>query len=303
MPEEAEDFDIINLPEVAEEDEFTPKIEAEKPIPPEVGLEALRKQLEDEVTRRSEAERRHRDAEDRAARAQNEAFAARSGQYETELQLVEAGITELERTGNILKAGLAEAHAAGDAQRVAEITQEMTETAGKLADLRRGHEIMAQKKPEEPKRQPQGDPVEYLASQLSPKSAAWVRAHPECATDQTMFNKMVAAHNWTTDGTGIKPDTPEYFASLDKLMGFAADAPVEKTAQAQVESPLSSAAQVAQAPVVAPVTRGGSSTKTTVTLTALEREMAENMGMTAVEYAKHKVALQKEGKIGQATTH
>jgi hypothetical protein len=55
-----------------------------------------------------------------------------------------------------------------------------------------------------------------------------------------------------------------------------------------------------QAPPSAPVTRSGTAPGTrpnVVRLSAQEREMAEMMQMTETEYARNKLALQKEGKL------
>jgi phage I-like protein len=54
------------------------------------------------------------------------------------------------------------------------------------------------------------------------------------------------------------------------------------------------------APPSAPVSRSGSapgSRPNVVRLSNAEREMANMMGMTDMEYAKNKQALQKEGKL------
>ena len=54
------------------------------------------------------------------------------------------------------------------------------------------------------------------------------------------------------------------------------------------------------APPAAPVSRSGNGTGSSpnvVRLTSAEREIASMMGMTDKEYAKNKVALQKEGKL------
>ena len=137
------------------------------------------------------------------------------------------------------------------------------------------------------------DPVEQLASQLSGPSAAWVRAHPEYARTPRLTQKMIAAHNLVT-ADGIASDTPEYFASVEKVLGIGA--PVEEDALSSASAP----AQRRSAPAAAPVSRTGTATGTRpniVRLSAEEREMAGMMGMSPEDYARNKVALKREGKL------
>jgi phage I-like protein len=87
-------------------------------------------------------------------------------------------------------------------------------------------------------------------------------------------------------------DTPAYFAAIEAKLG------VSKTADTGDQY----AAKVTQrrdaAPAAAPVSRGtGSGNKNAVRLTSAEREAASDMGMSEQDYAKHKIALIKEGKL------
>ena len=104
---------------------------------------------------------------------------------------------------------------------------------------------------------------------------------------------MIAAHNLVT-ADGIASDTPEYFASVEKVLGIGA--PVEEDALSFASAP----AQRRSAPAAAPVSRTGTATGTRpniVRLSAEEREMASMMGMTPEDYARNKVALKREGKL------
>lgn len=282
-----------------------PKVAEKAPvITPDDGVAVLRKQLDDEIAARKAAEERATAAEAARREAADREFSARSDQHETNISLVESAIAEMERNAEILKAGLEEAYATGDAKRAADITAEMQDTAGKLNQLREGHASLKGKVVERPTASAaqQQDPLEAIAKGLSPKSAAWVRAHPEVATDKKAFNRMIAAHHAAL-AEDLVADTPEYFAHLDKA--YTPPAP-----KVTVDEPVLSAAAtggggrgVVDAPVVAPAGRGGGGGKQVVTLTRAERDAAEASGLTDLEYAKNKLALQKEGKLPQTTTH
>jgi len=290
------DFDAVEKaakePEIKIEE---PKEEAPPEISPEEGIETLKKRFEEERLARIEAEKRA----DAASRAANE---ARGQVDEGNLQLVTSAIDTLKREADILKANLRAAMASGDYAAAADAQEAMADAKAKLLQLENGRAALQEqaKNPRiHPQQIPAYDPVETLASQLSARSAAWVRAHPEFARNERLTQKMVAAHNLVT-ADGVQPDTDEYFESVERLLGV--QAPAASTAAA--EAPMSAASAPTQrrsSPAAAPVSRSGTGTgggsPNVVRLSADEREMAKMMGMTAEEYARNKLALIKDGKL------
>jgi hypothetical protein len=251
-------------------------------------MKELKVQLDQERARREELERQNREL------AQREHI-ARSEKDDSDIQLVSNAIDTLSRETEILKAGYAQAMQSGDFRRAAEIQEEMGGNAAKLLQLTNGLEAM-KAKPKTPPPQPvPSDPVEAFARTLSPRSAEWVRAHPEFVRDANKNRKMIAAHELAV-ADGHAPDTDSYFAAVEETLKIKAQ---PKAAVAE-EDATGGAAKVVQrrdaAPAAAPVSRGQPS-RNVVRLTAAEREMAEMMNMKPEEYAKHKVALQKEGKL------
>jgi hypothetical protein len=104
---------------------------------------------------------------------------------------------------------------------------------------------------------------------------------------------MIAAHELAM-ADGIRVDSEDYFAAIEETLKIKPAAP-------QTETTDEYAAKVTQrrdaAPAAAPVSRGGNSRTNVVRLSAAEREMADMMGMKPEDYAKNKMALQKEGKL------
>jgi len=259
-------------------------------IDPEQGLESLKQQLEKERLTRIEMERRAREYAQSAMQAKNEA-------QDSNLHLVTNAIESVKQNTEVLKSNYSQAMSAGDYDRAAEFQQAMSNNAAKLLQLEQGKQALESM----PKQQAPGpvgvsDPVEALASQLSPRSAAWVRRNPQFATDPRQYQKMLAAHNLAV-ADGISPDSDEYFDSVESTLRMRRSEPV------QSEDPMADAAKPTQRrspPPAAPVSRSGAapgSRPNTVRLTSAEREMAGMMGMTVEEYAKNKLALQKEGKL------
>lgn len=299
MSTETEDLDV-EIEEVPETDPeiVVEPVEAKKPEPapepvavkPEEGLEALKAKLEREKSAREAAERQRDEAAQQAHQARSEA-------QDTNLHLVTNAINLVKQTAEGLKAQYRQAAQEGDFDRMADLQMEMATKASELHQLEQGkHALETAPKPVAPQRV-ESDPVEAMASRLTPRSAEWVRRNPQFATDQRLTQKMIAAHNLVV-ADGYQPDSDDYFSAVEDILKVGRRDPV-----AHQEEPTSSAAQPVrrQAPPAAPVSREGNTTQgsrpNVVRLTAAEREMAQMMGMSDSEYARNKVALQKEGKL------
>lgn len=249
---------------------------------PAKALAELRAQLEQERRARI-------DAENRARQASTEVD-------DSNLQLVTGAIETMQREQGILKGQLKEAMSVGDFDRAAELQEAMSNNAAKLLQLENGREAM-KVKPRQEATPRHSDPVEQFASQLSPRSADWVRKNPQFVTDPRLNQKMIAAHNIAV-ADGHAPDTDGYFSAIEDTLRIRRVEPAQS--EPATESPLSSAAKpVARAapPAAAPVNRGSNGRSNVVRLTRAEADTAKMLGMTETEYAKHKLALQKEGKL------
>ena len=192
--------------------------------------------------------------------------------------------------------------AAQDYAAAAKAQREMSANEAKLNDLNRGKTAMENA----PKAQPRvpDDPVERVAQQLTPQSAAWVRAHPEYARDPAKYRKMVAAHELAM-ADGFKADTPEYFASVEDTLRIPSQRQethvVEVDPTADAARPSTTRPSRQTAPPSAPVSRSGNGTGASrpnvVRLTAEQVEIAKMMGQTPEEYAKQVMLLRQEGKL------
>jgi hypothetical protein len=279
-PKPAEDIVV----EKAEEKESE---QASDPV--DDGLEALKKQLENE-------RKAHQEAQRRANEAEQLAYAAQSEVQDTSLHLVSNAIDTVIQNNNILKANYREAMSMSDYDTAADIQAEMSANAAKLLQLEQGKQAL-ENQPRQPAPEPYvADPVEALASQLSPRSANWVRSNPQFATDPRLYQKMIAAHNLAM-ADGIPADSDDYFDSIEETLRIR---PREMDNNSDAMADAAKPTQRRSAPPAAPVSRSGGGTGSRpnrVTLTAAEREMASMMGMTPEEYGRNKLTLQKEGKL------
>ena len=276
-----EDEDEITL-------ELAPEEEPEAPQEEEPAyITDLKRQLAEEKAARIQAEQK-------AHQANRETHKAKSEVDDTNLQLVVNAIDTVNRDLELLGQAHTYALQSGDFDRATKIQREMSANEAKLLQLNNGKEAMenAPRQPE-PQMAPL-DPVEDFASRLSPRSADWVRKHPEFVRDQRLNAKMIAAHNLAV-ADGIPTDTDEYFDAIEETLKVT-----PKPVQAETDDQYAAKAVRRRdaAPAAAPANRGGQSASSNVVrLTAAEREMADMMGMKPEDYAKHKVALKKEGKM------
>jgi hypothetical protein len=280
---EKDDIQVIKAEEV-------PERSSSKAIEPDEGIESLRAQLENERSARIEAEKRAHTAAQTVQRAQSDV-------QDSNLHLVTNAIETVRQNNEILKANYRDAMASQDYDRAAEMQQAMSTNAAKLLQLEQGKEALENTPKPVVEQYRSSDPVEALASQLTPRSAEWVRRNPQYATDSRLYQKMIAAHQLAVSDN-IRPDTDEYFDAIEETLRIR-----QRQQEPRHEDASAAAAQVTQrrsAPPAAPVTRSGTGTSNrpyTVRLTAAEREIASMNKMTDEEYARNKLTLQKEGKL------
>jgi len=288
MTEKTEDLEV-ELPEVVKT-ETDPVIETEKTVDPvEEGIEDLKRQLEAEKAERAAAESRAREAAARENEAADRAHRATSEARDSNLNLVVGAIEKIKSEQELLEERFEQAAAAGDHRAMAKIQREFARGEAQLLQLEQGKQEMEKAPKEEIRRQPV-DPVEALASSMqasgSPRSAQWIRQHPDYARDPNLNRKMLAAHNLAVSD-GLVPDTDEYFEAVETVLRLR-----NAGAAQQQEEPRARQSAPPAAPSSRAAATNGGGTSNRVRLSAEEVEMAEMMGMTPQEYAKHKQAIQ-----------
>ena len=253
--EQAQDQDNITvLDEASDENKTETKVAANDSQTPEDGIAELKARLEQEQKARAEAERRAHEYQHNAHRAQSEV-------QDSNLMLIKSAIDSVKQNNESLKTNYRDAMAAGDFDAAAQIQERMSINAAKMLQLQNGKDALEEKLKNPPAASPEPtDPVEKVASQLSPRSAAWIRAHPQCITDSRMYQKMVGAHNIAmADGYAV--DSDAYFDAIETQLGFKkAAAAVEDHEEEVTLSAASAPVQKRTAAPVAPTTRTASGT-------------------------------------------
>lgn len=278
-------------PEVMVEVEAPQKADqrvAREEIDANQAIERMKKQLEAERRARYEAEQREQSARDNANRAYTEV-------QDTNTQLVHSAINQVKTANTILTSQYAEAMNTNDYERAATIQAEISQNAAKLVHLENGLQEMQRQPRQMPVEQmpppPRGNQLDQIINAVSPRSADWLRANRDSLADDRTIGKMFRAHEDAV-ADDIEPDSDAYFAFIEQRLGISR--------AERAENPLSSASKPAPrsvAPAAAPVNRGTAPRNSVVRLSKAEAETAVMLGMTEQEYAKHKLALQREGKL------
>lgn len=268
-------------------------------VSPEEGIEQLKAKLRASEAARLEAENRARQA---ATLVDQEARRADS----SDLQVIEGAINAIQQNNAVLVANKRALMAQGKWDAVCDIDLKIADNAAKLLRLEEGKQALEptvrNPQPRHPQQQQQQtDLVEQYAAGLNPRSAAWIRSHPEFVTDQTKLKKLEAAH-YAALGQEIVPDTDEYYTFVEGKLGLSGAATHASTTQKEEPTVMSDAAKskgnrTAAPPPAAPPTRTAATNRQRVTLTGEEMEAAKASGLTPEEYWKNKQTLIKDGKL------
>lgn len=192
------------------------------------------------------------------------------------LSATEAEIAELRRT-------FIEAQQSGDYDKAADVQLQMGEKAADRRDLARNKEQI-ENYLKNPGPVIPDDPVEAMiatAAQsgqpLSSQAAAWMREHPEVASDDVLLSKVGYLHKAALKD-GLKADTEEYYNFINEQMGFgegAEPAPAKPKSNGHVSAPAQPKRKTVSAPVSRDVaTSNGNLSGAAVRLTAREAAAA-----------------------------
>lgn len=303
MTDKQEDKDVevqLDLEDAVQAEEKPSKVEklaSNDEETPEKGIAKLKKRLEEEQKARWEAENKVRQQQAQAQKAHVES-------QDKDLTLINGAIRQVKTSNDMLKAEYKAALASGDYDKAADLQEFMSVNAAKMLQLENGKVALENKlkQPIQPVER-SNDPVEQVASQLSPRSASWVRSHPECVRDQKLYAKMIGAHNFAV-ADGYVPDSDAYFDFIEKSLGYKEALEPSESVEA-AENPQVQAATITRtrsSPTAAPTSKiasSGTRGPNVVRLTAQEREIAEMMKMSPEDYARNKVLAQKEGRFNR----
>lgn len=185
-------------------------------------------------SRVSVAENTAQQATQRADEATGRLHHAEGQVVSSQLDTVLSGLAAAEAEMTSAEQALTTAIEAGDAMAQARANRLIATAASRMDRLTEAKEDLqdaVKRRPapgQQTRQQPQqrsADPVEAFTQGMSPKSAAWIRAHPDCVTDTKKNARMLAAHNLAL-ADDIAVDSEEYFRRIED--GIGTKSPITK---------------------------------------------------------------------------
>ena len=294
-------------------DETKPQIreladgKSEKVDDREKALQDLKKQYEHQK-RVAEAERNARQQAEMYARQQAQQVGrAHNEVQDSNLRIIMNAIDATEQAAATAERDYAEAMAAGDYNLAAKAQRAIAQAESHLLQLNNGkqklEEVLQQTtegavyEPQIPNFEPQipQDPVEMYASRLTPKSAQWLREHPDAANK---IGKLTRAHQDALED-GIAPESEDYFNYIEGRLGYSRSDSSENNAPRARKSMVS--APVASASSGISSRSNGSSSTMVLSPSEVEMAVLAEPDMSrdkAIEaYARNKAYLIKQGKL------
>ena len=274
-------------------------------VPAELGVDDLKRQV-DEARLQAERERNARAEAERRAQQNEQQVRRYAGEVQdSQYHIIANAIDATQKESAAIKRDYAEALERGDYAVAADLQERLSDARHRLGTLQQGRDALEMQRQAPPRtegrveqpRQPAAPPTpeqqfEGYVRQFTQRTQEFMRRHPQVVTDRTMNFRATAAHN-DAMAENLQPDTDAYFDFVERRLGLRQDSRQNGRQDNQ-----------RRAPVAAPVSRDAPSMSTgrsadpmSVRLTAAEQEMAQMQGFTNEEYARHKAALIREGKL------
>jgi hypothetical protein len=222
-----DDAIVVTLP--ADGDGTITKIEGEtqKVTVTADPLEDLKDQFTQQKQRTTAAELAQQQTARRLEEVTQELQTTKTAVTESQLDTVLSGIQAATAEADAAEKDYIAAHESGDGPAMARAqrkmataearVQRLNEAKGDLEEAKSAKPVTRVETRPEPRQQPT-DRVEQFAAQMSPRSAAWIRAHPDCITDSKKNARMMAAHNLAL-ADDIPVDSDEYFSRIEAGVG------------------------------------------------------------------------------------
>ena len=256
-------------------------------------LEAMK-----EATRLKDAENVRLANEAREAR--EAARLAQEAQGNAEQQRVTSGLTQAQADMVAAKQSFRIALEIGDFAAAAEAQEKIGRASALILHYEQVGATAGERKtaPQQQQAPQSSDMIAAMnaSPNLLPREKEWFNAHPEALIDQRMNKRLEVAYDKAIEAGHIR-GTPTYFEYIEQEMGYRKPAQQQRQeddgAQDQEDTGVMAAA---------PVTRGsqsmsnGQSRPDQVVLSADERELCANMGISEVTYAQQKVRMSQDKK-------
>lgn len=156
--------------------------------------------------------------------------------------------------------------------------------------------------PQQPPPQQQPLRVDQIAQGLAqdgyPRSADWLRSHPEWASRQDLLKRVASASNHLVDNRGLALESDEYFAALEQELGMSQRQSGNRGDYGHTQRRAGPAAAAAPTTGSVNLRTGQTGMRSHIPLTPEQRAAAIEMhGMTEKEFAQEFEKARVDGKL------
>jgi hypothetical protein len=271
------------LPDYSHEE---PEPAADEPEDDTDGVKALQRQLAELQGENAELQKKADRGEGAELAAQQAIITNALAGAKGDLITAQEEYERAAAAGEWNKAANAQAAMAAAVADVREYEAAADELAGTI-------EAFKKRPPAKPKQAAPADPFEANIANFPEKSREWCRKNRDDLTKSVARGKLAEAGHWLAVDAGIQPETPEYFAYLDKHMGYGGTEVTKKQQSRPSTRPTGQPRVAAPGGARSAAPRGGAGE---VVLSRAEVNMAKTMGISVKEYAKNKAEIIKNGK-------
>lgn len=267
-------------------------------------IEALRESNKQTQKQLQDEQRERRRVEQAAQEIVQEAVQIRSGAEKAAHSNMKSALAAAQSEQEAAKKDYANFLEAGDFVAAAESQQKMSRAAARVVQVERDiSEFETQQSEAEerakhqPRRQTESQPVDVLTSidqnpNLMPEEKKFLKSHPELMADRQKNAELGIAYQRAMND-GLSRGTPEYFEFIENFMG------IKKSGKSESVRTTDDDEEAGRAANGAPVRRDNAGQRreqrpSQVKLTPEQREIARNMGISEVGYARNMLKLQNE---------
>lgn len=261
----------------------------------EESVESLREQLASEREAREAAESRARDATSAVGDT-------RTALLDSNMQVIENALAKEDGIKKDLKSRITAAKEAGNYAEEIDLTDQLQQANLRINRMNEGKTELERRREEI--RELPTDPVELYVKGMAPRSADWVRSHPEYVTDEAKRSDLEAAH-FNALGKKLVAGSPQYFAAVEAELGLGTQPSIERDEPRRNSDTTGQRRPPSAPPSRASVSSSGAGLPAGVEqrsdgkyrLTPALREAARISGLSDADYLKNLLELHQEGRI------
>lgn len=212
------------------------------------------------------------------ARLTREVAEARAANADTEANLIATSLESAKADLAAAKETYRDAFESGDAVAAADAQERIANAAADVREFERTVQAQTDRKPADQQRQQFSSVAAAIDARtdLSDAERTWLKEHQDAWVDPARNQELGVAYNRAIKA-GHQRGTPAYFAYINDFMGYTQGTDDGDNGSSFVSAPVSRDSRSSTT---------GKPTSQRITLTPEQRQLAKDMGLTDVQYAR-----------------